>query len=149
MKVSDLQIREAMDAVTQQNLPLSGERVRAELKRRFGVCGGTTRLYRILSAAGGAALVDGTLEQERARNAELQQALANVTARAELAEFRERSHQEMWAREIDALRMKLRAEVQKSVRPGMIADRELALRRQLLEAQERIQFLEQGGLRSE
>lgn len=144
--MSDSQIREAMEAVRQQQLPVSGERVRAELKRRFGACAGTNRLYRIVTGADGEPVADAALERERARNAELQQALADATARAELAEFRERSHQEIWAREIDELRMKLRAEVEKTLRPGMVAERELALRRELLEAQQKIALLEQRGL---
>ena len=148
MKVSDSQIREAMEAVRQQQLPVSGERVRAELKRRFGACAGTNRLYRIVTGAGGEPVAGAALERERARNAELQQALANATARAELAEFRERSHQEIWAREIDELRIRLRAEIEKSTRPGMVADRELGLRRALLEAQRRIELLEQRAPRT-
>lgn len=148
MKVSDSQIREAMQAVRQQQLPVSGERVRAELKRRFGACAGTSRLYRIVTGAGGEPIADAALERERERNAELQQALANAIERAELAEFRERSHQEIWAREIDELRMKQRAEVEKTLRPGMVAERELALRRELLEAQQKIAFLEQRNARA-
>lgn len=154
VKVSDDQIREAIEAVRRSGVPVSGDRVRAELRLRFGVSAGTTRLYRLVTAAGREPPRRSTdfgseLEREQARNAELQQSLAAAIARAELAEFRERTHQESWAREVDELRMKLRAEVEKSVRPGMAADRELALHRQLLEAQQRIALLEQAGWRAD
>lgn len=153
MKVTDEQIRESIEAVRRCRLPVTGDRVRAEIRRRFGVSAGTTRLYRLVSAAAAGppkprAEIEAAVQQERARNADLQRSLAEAIARAERAEYRERTHQESWAREIDELRRKLRAAVEGATHPGMAAERELALRRQLLQAQQRIAILERGGLRS-
>lgn len=154
VKVTDDQIREVMDAVRRRGVPVSGDRVRAELRARFGVSAGTTRLYRLVTAAAAEPTkpvsgLEAALQQERVRADGLQQALNDAIARAERAEYREQTHQESWAREVDDLRMKLRAEVERSLRPGMVAERELALRRQLLEAQQRIALLEQAGWRAD
>lgn len=96
----------------------SGRRLRDELARRFGHRGRTDRIYRLLAAAihaperprttvvavHGGRVADLKRELEAAR-AEATAALA----RAELAEERERRHQDRWMREIYELRQKLAA----------------------------------------
>ena len=149
MKVTDTQLRAAMDAVRAQGLPVTGARVRLEVRRRYHVSAGTSRLYRLLAEP--PPVRPAEIEALHAQLAGAQQAVAaaqqHVTAatqRAELAEFRERSHQEHWARDIDALRQKYRSDIERVAKPGLAAERELALRRQLLAALRRIAELESG-----
>jgi hypothetical protein len=96
----------------------SGRRLREELARRFGHRGRTDRIYRLLAAATHApgARVATVSPVPTGRVADLARELAAAKAeataalaRAELAEERERRHQDRWMREIDDLRQKLAA----------------------------------------
>lgn len=87
----------------------------AELRTRFGAVGKTTRVFRIWreecgaqpAAANVGLPADVFLLQRRVEAAE---ALAKeYLQRAELAEFRERAHQEHWAVEVDRLRQEVAA----------------------------------------
>jgi hypothetical protein len=82
----------------------SGADVRRALASRFGSRGGVARIYRIL--AGERARLNSTPPPER--TAAFQKEIAELLARAELAEERERAHQQHWATEIDRLRMRIK-----------------------------------------
>ena len=95
---------------------VSGRALRRELRTRFGAVGKTERVFQIwreesappISAAAFAQSSDMAEEQQRRHAAEA--AAAENLARAERAEFREQSHQDHWALEIDRLRDQLRAQ---------------------------------------
>lgn len=96
----------------------SGRRLRDELARRFGHRGRTDRIYRLLAAAtheaGPPRTTVGAAHGERVADLERELAAARAEAtaalaRAELAEERERRHQDRWMREIYELRQKLAA----------------------------------------
>jgi hypothetical protein len=108
VRVSDLQIRQVIEMLRARDGRASGAAVRAELARRYGARGGVTRVYRLLAAVEGPVL-DVESAHRATRIGELERALADALRRAELAEHRERVHQEWAASQIDALRTRLRA----------------------------------------
>lgn len=114
MKLSDEQVREAMSALRERRVPLTGQRVRAELRQRFGAAGGTGRIFRMLTEPPPPSppIIDALqreLSASLARELAARERADVALARAELAEERERAHQDTWAREIDTLRLQLRA----------------------------------------
>jgi hypothetical protein len=97
---------------------VSGRRLCAELRARFGAIGKTERVFRIwreeMSARARAALAAevpalpaDVLELQR-RLAAAESSAAENLERAERAEYREEAHQEKWALEVDRLRMEVR-----------------------------------------
>jgi hypothetical protein len=88
------------------NRKLTGTALREELKRRYGVRCGTQRVYRLLTAPPTPAAEIAPSEAAR-RIAELIAERDAALARAEIAEFRERAHQDMWANEIHDLRQQV------------------------------------------
>ena len=97
---------------------VSGRRLCAELRGRFGAIGKTERVFRIwreeMSARARAAMAaempalpTDVMELQR-RLAAAEQSAAENLARAERAEYREEAHQEKWAMEVDRLRMEVR-----------------------------------------
>jgi hypothetical protein len=92
---------------------VTGRMLRHVLRERFGAVGRTARVFQILR--------EEALDQSKPKvpadvsHLERRLALAEATAaenqaRAERAEYREQSHQEHWAMEIDRLREQLRAQ---------------------------------------
>jgi hypothetical protein len=125
LQLSDQRIRATCRELVQKQGSVSGRRLREELRLRFGAVGKTTRVFRIwreeaglasavvpapalaaeLAAAKAPLPADVFLLQRRVEAAE---ALANeYLQRAELAEFRERAHQDHWALEVDRLRQEI------------------------------------------
>jgi hypothetical protein len=106
---------------------LSGRQLRRELKDRFGAVGKTARvfdLWREETQKTQIAIAAATLPTDIA---ELQRRLriAEATAaenlkRAELAEYRERAHQDHWAVEIDRLKQQLESQRESEVGHGSI-----------------------------
>jgi hypothetical protein len=102
VKISDAEVLRVIAEVRQRDRVVRGTTIRDELRRRLGVRGGTQRIYRLLSEPSAAtARADSGGD---ARVAELEAALAAALHRAELAEHRERAHQDKWANELYELR---------------------------------------------
>jgi hypothetical protein len=103
---SDQQILMVLADLRASAGPVSGLKLRQELKHRFGVRAGTDRIYRLLQQPMPAPTESPTTLQLIARlTAERDAALA----RAELAELREVATQDRTANEIYELRQKVRA----------------------------------------
>jgi hypothetical protein len=112
LQLSDQRIRATCRELVKAHGSVSGRRLCEELRSRFGVVGKTMRVFRIWReecqkpAATNLQLpVDVALLQKRLEVAEA--AAAGNLRRAELAEFRERAHQDHWALEVDRLRQEV------------------------------------------
>jgi hypothetical protein len=109
LQLSDERIRSTCRDLVEAHGSVSGRQLSEELRRRFGAVGKTMRVFRIwreecqTPAAGLPG--DVALLQRRVEAAEA--AAAEYLKRAELAEFRERAHQDHWAVEIDRLRQEI------------------------------------------
>jgi hypothetical protein len=134
-----MMIRSVIQELTVGNVLPSGARLRAELADRFGSRGGVARMYRILA------------EERRRREpppdpqsvAVLQEEAQAQRKRAELAVFRERSHQTRWAAEVDRLRLKVAELEPLAEQTQMVNTTNILLRHQLQAAERRITHLEQ------
>jgi hypothetical protein len=113
-RLSEFQIRTTCRELIARDANLSGRQLRRELKDRFGAVGKTERVFdlwreetqKIQSAVAAAVLPADVAElQRRLRIAEA--TAAENLKRAELAEYRERAHQDHWAMEIDRLKQQL------------------------------------------
>jgi hypothetical protein len=113
LQLSDQRIRATCRELKSKHGSVSGRQLCEELRTRFGAVGKTMRVFRIWREECATAPVvanpklpaDVVLLQKRVEAAE---ALANeYLKRAELAEFRERAHQDHWAVEIDRLRQEV------------------------------------------
>jgi hypothetical protein len=113
-RLTEFQIRATCRELSSRTPGISGRGLRKELKERFGAVGNTERVFEVWR--------EETQELERARQhaalptevAELQRRLkiaeasaAESSKRAELAEYRERAHQDHWAVELDRLRQEI------------------------------------------
>jgi hypothetical protein len=114
LQLSDERIRATCRELTKKHGNVSGRQLCEELRRRFGAVGKTMRVFRIwreecvpAPTAGVGLSGDLALLQRRVETAEA--AAAEYLERAELAEFRERAHQDHWASEIDRLRQEIAA----------------------------------------
>jgi hypothetical protein len=122
LQLSDQRIRATCRELKMKHGRVSGRRLCEELRSRFGAVGKTTRVFRIwreeCAVAVDPALAvapseiasapsDVVLLQRRVEAAE--EAAAEYLKRAELAEFREKAHQDHWALEIDRLRQEIAA----------------------------------------
>jgi hypothetical protein len=112
LQLSDQRIRATCRELVKAHGSVSGRRLCEELRSRFGAVGKTMRVFRIWReecqkpAATNLQLpVDMVLLQKRLEAAEA--AAAENLKRAELAEFRERAHQDHWALEVDGLRQEI------------------------------------------
>ncbi len=136
-------IRAAIRELAGSGERVTGVAVRNLLAARYGARGGVARIYRLVhEAQRGAArpvvIPNGGLRpmSDESREAAI--------ARADLAEERERVHQERWARETDLLRMRL-AQAEQSARDLELGKLRLAdLGRALASAQARIATLERA-----
>ena len=113
-RLSDVQIRSTCHALLARDANLTGRQLRRELKNRFGAVGKTNRVFAIwreeISALERARATAGlpTEVTELQRRVQLAEAAAAENLkRAELAEYRERAHQDHWALEIDKLKQQL------------------------------------------
>lgn len=104
-QLADEQIRNVIDSLKGENQKLTGLAVRTELRRRFGMPGGVERIYRLIGETKAAPHSES--QDLHSEIVLLKQQLAAAVQRAELAEHRERVHQEKWAMEIDLLRQQL------------------------------------------
>jgi len=135
-------IRAAIRELAATGERITGVAVRNLLAARYGARGGVARIYRLVHDAqraprGGA----GPRAAARVASDESREA---AIARADLAEERERVHQQRWARETDALRTRLAA-AEAAARDAELAKLRLAdLGRALASAQARIAALERA-----
>lgn len=125
---------------------LTGVAVRDRLAERHGVRGGVSRVYRVIEKM---RAEEREREARRAgtpRAAGTDESREAAIERANLAEHRERVHQERWARETDALRARL-ATAELAARDADGAARRVSeLARALASAQARIAELERAAL---
>jgi hypothetical protein len=138
--LSEESIRAAIRELDASGERVTGVAVRALLAARYGARGGVARIYRLVHEAARATRAM-PMPRVGARTASDESREAAI-ARADLAEERERVHQERWARETDALRTRL-AKAEEVVREGELAKQRLAeLSRALASAQARIAALD-------
>lgn len=140
--LTDESIRAAIREVAASGERVTGVAVRSLLATRYGARGGVARIYRLVHEAERAPR-GATVVPTGARIASDESREAAI-ARADLAEERERVHQQRWARETDALRSRLLA-AEQAVRDGEAARLRLTdLGRALASAQARIAALERA-----
>jgi hypothetical protein len=137
--LSDAAIRAAIRELAAGGARLTGVAVRELLAARYGARGGVTRIYRLLEEFRIEARTPGAARPAAPISPESREA---AIARADLAEHRERTHQERWARETDALRARLAA-AEQAARDAEVARHRIGeLTRALSSAQARIAQLE-------
>jgi hypothetical protein len=110
LQLSDQRIRATCRELLKAGGPISGRRLCAELRTRFGAVGKTTRVFQIWreeSSTLRAAQLPGELALLRQKVKAAETAAAEYLKRAELAELREQAHQDHWALEIDRLRQEV------------------------------------------
>jgi hypothetical protein len=123
-RISDVSLRGVCRELLGAGKPVSHRVLRQILHERFGATGKTARVLRIWREESARTVVaakqstdrppaaalpiDVQQLQERLKRAEAH--AAEQSARAEVAELREQSHQDRWALEIDKLREQLRAQ---------------------------------------
>lgn len=139
--LSEDAIRSAVRELTASGERVTGVAVRQLLAARFGARGGVARIYRIVRETQRLPRPAATLRTAGRISDESREA---AIARADLAEERERVHQQRWARETDALRTRL-AKAEQDAREAELARQRVAeLGRALASAQARIETLEQA-----
>jgi hypothetical protein len=113
-RLTETQIRRVCVEMLARDPNVSGRKMRRELLERFGAVGKTATVFaiwreeasKVRFAAEAKALPTDIRElQERLKLAEA--AAAQNLTRAELAEYRERAHQDHWALEIDRVKLEL------------------------------------------
>ena len=112
LQLSEQRIRATCRELLKGRKKISGRALCQELRARFGAVGKTTRVFQIWreeTAALYTADLPGELTLLRAKLKAAEAATAEYLKRAELAEFRERAHQDHWALEVDRLRQELTA----------------------------------------
>jgi hypothetical protein len=109
-QLSDQHIRSTCRELLKVQGGVTGRGLCAELRKRFGAVGKTTRVFRIWreECANAAVPVDVVTLKKQLEAAE--SAAAENLKRAELAEYRERAHQDHWAMEIDRLKQQLESQ---------------------------------------
>jgi hypothetical protein len=126
-RLSEFQIRTTCRELVARDPNLSGRQLRRELKDRFGAVGKTARVFDLwreetqktqIAIAAAALPTDIAELQRRLRIAEA--TAAENLKRAELAEYRERAHQDHWAVEIDRLKQQLESQRESEVGHGSI-----------------------------
>jgi hypothetical protein len=121
---------------------VTGVAVRGLLAARYGARGGVARIYRLVHEAQRSSR-DAAVSRTSGRAGSDESREAAI-ARGDLAEERERVHQQRWARETDALRTRLAA-AEQAARDAETARLRLAeLSRALASAQARIATLERA-----
>jgi hypothetical protein len=133
-------IRAAIRELSVSGGRVTGVAVRRLLAARHGARGGVTRIYRLVREAQRVIPhVSPARPVPAVRSNDTREA---AIARAELAEHRERVHQERWARDTDELRRRLQEAEREAAEAGEARRRLAELRRALATAQARIAALE-------
>jgi hypothetical protein len=140
--LSDASIRAVIRELGAGGARVTGVAVRGLLAARYGARGGVARIYRALHESRADARPPRGGLPEPLQSAASTESREAAIARADLAEHRERTHQERWARETDALRVRLAA-AEQAARDAEVAKQRVAeLTRALASAQARIARLE-------
>jgi hypothetical protein len=108
-RLSEQRIRATCRDLQRKEGDISGRRLCAELRARFGAVGKTERVFAIWREELAAAAVPLDFAELKARLERAEAQSAENLARAERAEFREQAHQDKWAMEVDRLRQELKA----------------------------------------
>lgn len=115
-RLTDLQIRATCRGLLARDANLTGRQLRKELKKRFNAVGKTARVFEIwreeshdLQRTRAAAALPTEVAELQRRVQLAEGAAAENLKRAELAEYRERAHQDHWAMEIDKLKQQLQS----------------------------------------
>lgn len=126
-RLTEFQIRNTCRQLLTRDANLTGRQLRRALKDRFGAVGKTERVFDLwreetqktqIAIAAAALPTDVAELQRRLRIAEA--TAAENLKRAELAEYRERAHQDHWAMEIDQLKQQLQSQRESEVGHGSI-----------------------------
>jgi len=141
--LTDASIRAAIRELAANDGRVTGVAVRELLAARHGARGGVARIYRLLAESRSSARSTPPL-RPGAVDAPSSESREAAIARADLAEHRERTHQERWARETDALRTRLAAAEQAARDADAARLRIAELMRALASAQARIAQLERS-----
>jgi len=140
--LTDATIRATIRELATDHRRVTGVAVRDLLAARHGARGGVARIYRLLNESRTAARGAATASAEAPGAVTSTESREAAIARADLAEHRERTHQERWARETDALRTRLAAAEQGARDADAAKLRITELTRALASAQARIAQLE-------
>jgi hypothetical protein len=108
-RLSEQRIRATCRDLQRQEGAVSGRRLCAELRSRFGAVGKTERVFAIWREEAARAAVPVDLAELKFRLAAAEAQAAENLVRAEKAEFREQAHQDKWAMEVDRLRQELKS----------------------------------------
>jgi hypothetical protein len=113
-RLSEPHIRATCRELLAKKGQVSGRGLCAELRKRFGAVGKTTRVFQIwreetLAKGSALASADADVAELKRRLAAAETVAVENLARAERAEYREQAHQDKWALEIDRLRQELKA----------------------------------------
>lgn len=126
---------------------VTGVAVRQLLANRHGARGGVARIYRLIREA--QRPVPDIVPQRGPGGPPSDESRQAAIARADLADHRERVHQQRWARDADALRRRL-VEVEHRAAEGLLAGQRVEdLTRALASAQARIAALERALARQQ
>ena len=126
-RLTEFQIRNTCRQLLTRDANLTGRQLRRALKDRFGAVGKTERVFEFWREETRKAQVTRAISALPADVGELQRRLRIAEAaaaenlkRAELAEYRERAHQDHWAAEIDRLKQQLESQRESEVGHGSI-----------------------------
>jgi len=108
-RLSEQRIRSTCRDLQRKEGAVSGRRLCAELRTRFGAVGKTERVFAIWREEVARVAVPVDVAELKARLERAEAQAAENLRRAERAEFREQAHQDKWALEIDRLRQELKA----------------------------------------
>lgn len=145
-RLSERRIRATCRELLASSVPISGRRLRRELRDRFGAVGKTERVFQIWREESQAVLVQPPTPEfldavESQRRLSLAEAAAKANLeRAERAELREQAHQDRWAAEVDGLRQQLLTHAGRAAEFRSLQERvfKLTLELQVLRGQESI-----------
>ena len=107
--LTEQSIRAAVIELGTRGKRVTGVAVRKLLADRYGARGGVSRVYRVLEQVRDEERGRTTARAEEPRASPSDESREAAIARADLAEHRERVHQERWAKETDALRARVAA----------------------------------------
>jgi hypothetical protein len=105
-RLPDSAILDLISELRAKHAALTGTTLRSELKARHGTPCGVSRIYRLLHTS---TVPDASPAAAASSTADPSAELAAALKRAELAEYREETHQTRWAGEVHSLREQVRA----------------------------------------
>jgi hypothetical protein len=154
-RLSDTQIMATCRELFASNARLTGRRLRAELRRRFGFAGRTDRVFAIWrsmrheqpvgsSDSQGGGEMQSRLAAAEGRVAALESELERAEERTRRSEARELAHQDRWANEIHELRAAARRLQREEMLRRRLEERVLQLHRERQELRVKLAQLQSG-----